>query len=514
MAETVTEASAIAAVEVRPDDPRYADFQMRGYNRRFIGVPRSVQVVHDTAQVQAAVEAAVRAGRRIAVRGGGHCLEDFVDAPDVEVVIEMSEMDAVHYDPRMRAFAAEGGATLGRVYKVLDLGWGLTLPGGSCPAVGVGGHVSGGGNGALSRLHGHISDHLYAVEIVVVGADGRAETVVATREPDDPNRDLWWAHTGGGGGNFGVVTKFWFRSPDAVGDDPATLLPRRPSRFLVATAMWQWADLDRESFGRLSDNFMQWCARNADPQTPTAALHGELVAFRQDHGMVVVMGRLDPASGSRDLLDAFMAEMTAGMPRAEVVVMDEPWLYNVLNVPNPATAFGLPPSSLRSKLKAAYLKKPMDGDQVTTLYRNLRDPDYTNPASAAILSSWGGRINAVPSADTATAQRDSIMLLAVVNCWAAAEEDERHLDWLRAFYRDIFATTGGVPVPNDATDGSYINWPDSDLADPRWNTSEVPWSTLFYGANYPRLQRIKARWDPRGVFEHALSIQPTENEGA
>jgi aclacinomycin oxidase len=71
-----------------------------------------------------------------------------------------------------------------------------------------------------------------------------------------------------------------------------------------------------------------------------------------------------------------------------------------------------------------------------------------------------------------------------------------------------------VPVPNDATDGCYINWPDSDLADPRWNKSEVSWSTLFYGANYPRLQRIKARWDPRGVFKHALSIQPPANEGA
>jgi aclacinomycin oxidase len=47
-----------------------------------------------------------------------------------------------------------------------------------------------------------------------------------------------------------------------------------------------------------------------------------------------------------------------------------------------------------------------------------------------------------------------------------------------------------------------------DLADPEWNTSGVPWSTLYYKANYARLQRVKARWDPLDVFHHALSIRP------
>jgi aclacinomycin oxidase len=78
---------------------------------------------------------------------------------------------------------------------------------------------------------------------------------------------------------------------------------------------------------------------------------------------------------------------------------------------------------------------------------------------------------------------------------------------MRAFYRDLFAETGGVPVPGDAYDGSFINHPDPDHADPAWNTSGVPWSTLYYQAGYPRLQRVKARWDARNVFSHALSIR-------
>ncbi|MGA9872925.1 MAG: BBE domain-containing protein, partial [Rhodococcus sp. (in: high G+C Gram-positive bacteria)] len=77
----------------------------------------------------------------------------------------------------------------------------------------------------------------------------------------------------------------------------------------------------------------------------------------------------------------------------------------------------------------------------------------------------------------------------------------------RNMYRDIYADTGGVPVPNDANAGAYINYPDSDLKDPAWNTSGVPWSTLYYGDHYSRLQEIKATWDPGNLFRHDLSIE-------
>lgn len=63
-------------------------------------------------------------------------------------------------------------------------------------------------------------------------------------------------------------------------------------------------------------------------------------------------------------------------------------------------------------------------------------------------------------------------------------------------YRDVYADTGGVPVPNDVNDGSYINYSSADLVDPAWNTSGVPGRTLYYEDNYPRLRQAKARWGP------------------
>jgi len=123
------------------------------------------------------------------------------------------------------------------------------------------------------------------------------------------------------------------------------------------------------------------------------------------------------------------------------------------------------------------------------------------------LATYGGRINTVAPDATAAAQRGAILDLACNAGWIETKEGAAHLAWVRDFYRDLFATTGGVPVPGDAYDGAFINHPDTDLVDPTLNTSGVPWHTLYYQANYPRLQRVKQRWDPRNVFTHPLSIQ-------
>ena len=102
--------------------------------------------------------------------------------------------------------------------------------------------------------------------------------------------------------------------------------------------------------------------------------------------------------------------------------------------------------------------------------------------------------------------RDSILTTSVTAAGRAAGRGADH-DVGSRFYRDLFADTGGVPVPGDVTSGASINHPDVDLADPEWNTSDCAWHTMYYGGNYPRLQGVKLRWDPGDVFHHALSIR-------
>jgi hypothetical protein len=496
--------------EVNPGDPLYRDLQLRGYNRRFVGTPDTVFVVDDTDQVVNAVNAAVASGKKLAVRSGGHCVEGLVDDPEVQCVIDLGQMDSVYYDRRRRAFAVQAGATLSRVYRALDTRWGVTLPGGIGTGVGMGGHVTGGGFGPLSRLYGQISDHLYAVEAVVVDENGKAKAVTATREADDPHRDLWWAHTGGGGGNFGVATTFWFRSRDGQGDDPALLLPKRPSGHTMASVAWRWADLDEEKITTLVNNYMRWCERNSWPGSPAASVFGVLLLFRKEFGVVTLSGQVDPGQPqSREALEAYVAEVTANVPNGMTTTQDDaPWQYTTVHAQDVPDVLGIAATQLRSKTKGALLRSGLARSQVRTIFERLTSDDYPWRGAMVGFVSWGGRINALSPQDAAVAERDSVALFSVGNFWDDPEEDDMHLTWNRALYRDVFAATGGVPVPNDWTGGCFINWPDPDLLEEEWNRSGVPWSELYYGGNYKRLQEAKGRWDPHQIFKHVLSVEP------
>jgi aclacinomycin oxidase len=152
------------------------------------------------------------------------------------------------------------------------------------------------------------------------------------------------------------------------------------------------------------------------------------------------------------------------------------------------------------------LRKPWTANQVKALYRGLTDPSYKG-WTTVYLAAYGCQVNTVAPSATAVAQRDSILKVWFSGGWADAAEDAAQIDWIRRFYRSVHEETGGVPVPNDNQDGSFINYPDVDLRDPNWNTSGVPWHTLYYKDNYPKLQRVKAKYDPLNVFGHALGIQ-------
>jgi hypothetical protein len=493
-------------LEVRPGDRRYGDLS-RGVNQRFVGTPEVVYLAQSTDQVVRALRTALAAGQRPAVRSGGHCYEAFVASPDVRAVIDVSPMRRVGFDESRRAFFVEAGATIGEAYEDLYKGWGVTIPGGSCPSVGVGGHIAGGGYGPLSRLAGLTVDHLYAVEVVVVDRAGRVSAVVATRARDDPRRDLWWAHTGGGGGNFGIVTKYWFRSPGATSNDPARLLPNPPSQVLVSDVLFAWPAMTEAGFTALLRNFGAWLERNSAPTSPYASLFSQLKPNHRAGNTFNLSTQLDGTRSDADgLLADFLAAIRAGTGLDPFVLEQRrlPWLHTT-----EWSGFTGPRNpTLHYKIKSAYLRRGFTDGQIAAIYRHLTRTDYQHPGALLLITSYGGRINTVPASETAVPQRDSILKPQFLAAWTDPGDSARHLAWVRELYSDVFADTGGVPVPNDRTDGCYVNYADVDLNDPALNTSGVPWHTLYYKDNYARLQQVKARWDPRGVFRHAQSIEP------
>lgn len=505
-AEPVTSQGNLGPVTIGPDDPRYADLRIKGVNQRFTADPERFHLAGSTEQVVGLVRDAVRAGKRITVRGGGHSCEDFV-GDGAEVIIDLSEFHDISFDHRRNAFVVEAGATLREVFKTLYLGWGVTVPGGQCGEVGVGGHFAGGGYGPQSRLFGSVVDYLHAVEVVVVDRDGRVRSVFASREE---NRDLWWAHTGAGGGNFGVVTRYWLRDPKARGTDPTRLLPRPPGTILGTAMLWGWGQVDQAAFVRILRNYGTFFERHSAPGDRFASLWSAMLVPRRidaaDPGGFLISAELDGTlPDSEALLAEYVSAISDGVPAPFVSPPERaPWLTNALKS-------GTNGESGRYKQKSAYLRKRFTDAQAEITYRHVTEtpaPEGAQEAPLLWLLSYGGAVNAARPDATAMPQRDSILKAIFLTSWTEPGGDGDGIRRVREYYRDMYAHTGGVPVPDDASDGCYINYPDVDTADPAWNTSGVPWHTLYFKDNYARLQRVKATWDPRDVFHHALSIRP------
>lgn len=495
-----------AANKIDPDDPRYLAVIEKQFNKRYRASPDYVRMASSTDEVVSAVGEAVREGRRLVVTSGGHCLEGFVSDPEVRVILDISPMKRIYFDAERGAVAVEAGATVGETFKKLFEEWGVLIPLGEHPGIGMGGHVAGGAFGFLCRQHGLAADHLYAVEVVTVDEAGRAGSVVATREASDPNRDLFWAHTGGGAGNFGIATRFWFRSPGASGDDPAKLLPRAPESITAFKAEWNWSDIDRPSFLRLCRNHGIWCEQNSGADSPNASLWALLELHRKQFGKIVVRGVSTAGTDAERQMDDHLAALSEGIGAPNGREMAQmSWLEFALN-PLP-DLFAVPPGGVSMKVKDALIRKRFTDDQMGVAYDHLTRTDYDVMGGMLGLATYGGRINTVASDATASAQRGSILDIACTTGWLDPAEEAKNLAWVRGFYRELFAESGGVPVPGERYDGAFINHPDTDLTDPALNTSGVPWHTLYYQEGYARLQRVKARWDPRNVFRHALSVR-------
>src|SRR5262249_2238137 len=157
-------------------------------------------------------------GIRIVPRSGGHSYGGYSTTSGV--IVDVSRLHAISVTAEGRA-AVAAGAHLLDVYTALAAR-GRMIPGGTCPTVGIGGLTQGGGIGLSGRKFGLTCDSL--LEATVVLADGSVAVANARQ-----HQDLFWALRGGGGGNFGIVTRFVFRTHPA-------------SNVTTYSLEWPWSD--------------------------------------------------------------------------------------------------------------------------------------------------------------------------------------------------------------------------------------------------------------------------------
>lgn len=536
------DASADAAVASRSPTPS----DRQGFNRRWYAPDlRKIYAPTNAAEVVAALRSAIHIdGARpgeIQPTCGRHCYENFVYRDQTRIIIDLTGLRSFGDDPAHGLFIDAGYGNWD-MFRIFGNVYNRTLPAGSCYSVGLGGHITGGGYGLLSRQFGLTVDHLTAVDIVVVGDDGSNPELITVSETQD--RDLFWAVRGGGGGNFGIITRYYFGEP-----------PQAPTRMYTSAFNFDWdnaADgrmtlatfagllaafstisehgqgapdpsFDAFHLNHLGGDSLVWAVYQFD--VPGAGRTGpdydHLVArkFRDRRRALSEIARISNSAGPLHG-HPWHGDTRSIMPRR---ISDAFRSFTYLEGVQNANGSG--PNRF-GKYKSAYMKRAFSSPMVEALYDGLqRVPDGVElddmTASLCQVDSYGCAINLIGPCQTAVPQRSSIMKLQYQTYWdngsAVGADDpvqaQAHLNWIRGLYSDVYAATGGVPDPrrdpDGIVDGCYFNYPDNDLGVNGGSDIERA-MYLYFKENYtsgtPALAQVKRAYNPRDWFAGPQSI--------
>jgi FAD/FMN-containing dehydrogenase len=358
------------------------------------------------------------------------------------VIADVSRLHGVAVGPGTATVGA--GANLVSMYAELAAK-GVTVPGGTCPTVGIAGLALGGGYGYAARRLGLTTDNLRSVRIVT--ADGRLLTCDASH-----HSDLFWACRGGGGGNFGVATSFVFSTHPAPAVTTYEL--RWPtSQTLAAFAAWQ----------------------RFAPSAPDALTSAfELLASPPSEPSVVSAGQY---FGSESALQALIEPLTSvGTPTLTTRTL--PYLDAVLHWARCRELATCTNKRVDFDARSDYITKPLPAAAASLLVEGVAKrrggPGYV------LIDAYGGAINRVPRTATAFVHRDTLFSIQY-----AAQPGGAWLDNLYAAMRPY------------ASGYAYQNYIDPTLAD---------WRHAYYGVNLARLQAVKRKYDPGNAFRFAQSI--------
>jgi FAD/FMN-containing dehydrogenase len=443
--------AGIAGTVIRPEDAAY-DVARLVHNRIVDRHPVLIVKAASAADVSRTVLFAREAGLELAVRGGSHSLAGF-GTTDGGIVLDLNGMKGLHIDPERRLAWAQAGLTAGE-YTAAAAAHGLATPFGDTASVGISGLTLGGGIGWLVRKYGLAIDSLVSVEIVT--ADGR---LICASEKE--HSDLFWA-VRGGGGNFGVVTRFQFRlHPVGMIFGGALFMPATRD---VLRSLEPIAAAAPEALTTIS---MLMAAPPA-PFIP-AELHGQPTLAI----MFVFDG--DPEAGQA----AIQPFREVATPLAELAMpMPYPGIYEMLK---DAETPG------RAVHRSVFLPT-LDDASVDAILERTGSP--SSPSTMTQIRILGGAMARVPAGETAFAHRGAGVMVIAMTPFEDAAEVPAHLAYIQDFYEALRPRASGV----------YSNFLEEE--------GEARIHEAYPDLTYRRLANVKAQYDPDNVFHLNQNIRP------
>ncbi|KAL1539115.1 cinnamyl-alcohol dehydrogenase [Salvia divinorum] len=456
--------------------------------------PAAIIMPESRQQLVAAVVCCRLGSWEIRVRSGGHSYEGasyMAGDGRMFVLIDMMNLDGVSVDSEAEVAWVEGGATLGQTYYAISKSsMSLGFPAGSCPTVGVGGHVGGGGFGLLSRMYGLAADNV--VDALLIDAEGLVLDRAGMGE------DVFWAIRGGGGGNWGVVYAWKIR---------LVKVPVRVTGFIVSRARSEGCMLDLVNRWQhvapgLDDRFYMSSFLGAS--LPEAKALGITATFKGFY--------LGPKEESLKILNETFPELE--IVEGECTEMS--WIESVLyfsGLEKGSSVLGLKDRFLKSKnyfkAKSDYVRDPIPVNGIKSAIKIL----MKEPKGYVILDPYGGAMNKISSESIAFPHRKgNIFTIQYLVEWDETENgrSQDYIAWIRGFYNAM------APFVSSEPRAAYVNYMDLDLGFEGSTELEVgdavevarTWGEKYFLKNYDRLVRAKTKIDPLNVFRNQQGIPP------
>jgi FAD/FMN-containing dehydrogenase len=439
-----------------PESPGYDDARAI-WNGAVDRHPALIARCRTTDDVVAALALARRHDLVVAVRGGGHSIPGW-SVCDGGLVVDLTEMKQVTIDPVARTAVVGAGVTWGE-FDAAAQRHGLATPGGEISHTGIAGLTLGGGIGWLSRMHGLACDNLLAVELVTAAG-------AVVRVDDATDADLMWGLRGGGG-NFGVVTRFTYRL-HPVGPVPGGVVFYPGER--AADVLRLYRDLGAVAPRELSLVAVQVTA-------PPAPFVPEELRGRPVAGLSAAWFG-DPDEGERMLGPVRTA---LGRPSIDLLGVLP---YAALQQSVDASA----PWGMRAHLKSDFLDE-LDDAALDALAEHAAQ--RAHPMSHVLVRRLGGAIADVPADATAFGHRRAAHMTTIVGVWDGHEDPAREAGWARS----TWAATRRVAC------GTYVNHLEDE------GTARV--REAYPAETFERLTALKTRLDPENVFWHNQNIPPS-----
>jgi FAD/FMN-containing dehydrogenase len=437
------------------------DDAVRVWNGMVAKVPALVIQPTSAAQVAAAVRFARDRGVLLSIKGGGHNMAG-TSIAERGLTLDMSRMRDVSVDPDAWLAHVGSGCLLRDVDRATQE-HGLATPLGSFDSgVGVAGLTLGGGLGYLTRRFGWTVDSLEEAEIVT--ADGQIRT--ASR---DENAELLWALRGGGG-NFGVVTRFTYRLHEVGPTITGGLIVWSADR--VDDVLATYRDLTESAPRELTAVVAVRLAPPA-PFLPEE-WHGKpIVGLNACHSGADAKGDLAPVRALGDPI----VDLVAEKPYTDQQSMMD----------------GMEPKGHHHYWKTEYL-----AGLTNEFLDTFRDSalKVTSPLSDSIIIHLAGALNERTDDDGAVGNRDARYMTAFAGQWPAGAADDEHVAWVREAWKRVRPYSTG---------GNYLNFQTADEDEERVRAT--------YGPNFDRLVEAKQTYDPENLFRRNRNIRPQARAG-